>query len=66
MIFQTINPATGEIVRTFPMTSDEEVATALKTADDCYNNDWRLRPVAERAQIVKRAAALDIYAVTPT
>jgi succinate-semialdehyde dehydrogenase/glutarate-semialdehyde dehydrogenase len=58
MIFQTINPATGEIVRTFPTTSDEEVATALKTADDCYNNDWRLRTVAERAQIVKRAAAL--------
>jgi succinate-semialdehyde dehydrogenase/glutarate-semialdehyde dehydrogenase len=37
--FQTINPATGEIVRTFPMASDAEVATALETADDCYNND---------------------------
>jgi acyl-CoA reductase-like NAD-dependent aldehyde dehydrogenase len=31
MSFQTINPATGEIVRTLPTTSDEEVATALKT-----------------------------------
>jgi len=58
MIFQTINPATGEIVRTFPTTSDAEVATALKTADDRYNNDWKLRTVAARAQIVKRAAAL--------
>ena len=58
MSFQTINPATGEIVRTFPMASDAEVATALKTADDRYNNDWKLRTVAERAQIVKRAAAL--------
>ena len=54
MIFQTINPATGEIVRTFPTTSDAEVATALKTADDRYNNDWKLRPVAARAQIDSR------------
>jgi succinate-semialdehyde dehydrogenase/glutarate-semialdehyde dehydrogenase len=37
--FQTINPATGEIVRTFPMASDAEVATALETAGDRYNND---------------------------
>jgi len=58
MSFQTINPATGETSRTFPTTSDAEVATALKTADDRYNNDWKLRTVAARAQIVKRAAAL--------
>jgi acyl-CoA reductase-like NAD-dependent aldehyde dehydrogenase len=43
MSFQTINPATGETLRTFPMASDAEVATALKTADDRYNNDWKLR-----------------------
>jgi nuclear transport factor 2 (NTF2) superfamily protein len=39
MSFQTINPATGETLRTFPMASDAEVATALKTADDRYNNE---------------------------
>jgi succinate-semialdehyde dehydrogenase / glutarate-semialdehyde dehydrogenase len=54
MSFQTINPATGETLRTFPMASGTEVAIALKTADDRYNNDWKLRPVAARAQIVKR------------
>ena len=59
MIFQTINPATGEIVRTFPTTSDAEVATALKTADDRYNNDWKLRLVAAQAQIELSAAILD-------
>src|SRR4029077_4447917 len=58
MSFLTINPATGDPSRTFPMATDEEVATALKTADDRYNNDWKLRPIAARAQIVKRAAAL--------
>jgi succinate-semialdehyde dehydrogenase / glutarate-semialdehyde dehydrogenase len=39
MSFQTINPATGEIVCTFPMASDAEVSAALKTGDDRYNND---------------------------
>jgi acyl-CoA reductase-like NAD-dependent aldehyde dehydrogenase len=34
MSFQAINPATGETLRTFPMASDAEVATALKTAHD--------------------------------
>src|ERR1700716_3998456 len=58
MSFQTINPATGETLRTFPMASDAEVATALTTADDRYNSDWKLRTVAARAQIVKRAAIL--------
>jgi len=50
MSFQTVNPATGETLRTFPMASDAEDATVLKTADDRYNNDWKLRPVAARAQ----------------
>ena len=62
MSFQTINPATGETLRTFPMASDAEVATALKTADDRYNNDWKLRPVAARAQIELSAAIPDYYA----
>jgi succinate-semialdehyde dehydrogenase/glutarate-semialdehyde dehydrogenase len=38
----------------------------LKTTDERYNADWKLRTVAERAQIVERAAALlrqkaDVY-----
>jgi hypothetical protein len=46
MSFQTINPATGETLRTFPMASDAEVATALKTADDRYNNERTASPYA--------------------
>jgi hypothetical protein len=46
MSFQTINPATGETLRTFPMASDAEVATVLKTADDRYNNERTASPYA--------------------
>ncbi|HDR9872873.1 TPA: NAD-dependent succinate-semialdehyde dehydrogenase [Burkholderia cenocepacia] len=58
MSFQTLNPATGELVRKFDYISDSEVSTALDTAEKCYQQDWKYRPVAERAKVVRRAAEL--------
>ncbi|MFI5734924.1 NAD-dependent succinate-semialdehyde dehydrogenase [Kribbella sp. NPDC051587] len=68
--FTSINPATGETVKEFPLQSDEEVRSALATADQRYHQDWRSRPVAERARIVGRAASIlrekrDEYAQYP-
>jgi len=56
--FATINPATGEFVEEFPLQSDKEVFEALDTADRRYREDWKFRPVAERARIVGRAARI--------
>jgi succinate-semialdehyde dehydrogenase / glutarate-semialdehyde dehydrogenase len=42
----------------FPFVSDREVFAALVTADRCFHDDWRKRPVAERARIVGRAAQI--------
>ena len=53
MTYRTINPATGEAVRTFAGISDD----ALEAAQYCYRNDGRHRPVADRARFVKAAAA---------
>ncbi len=58
MSFRTVNPATGELVKEFPLQSDEEVFAALETADKLYREDWRSRSVAERARIVGRAAQI--------
>ena len=71
MSFQSINPATGELIKSFPMQSDTEVFAALEKADTLYREDWRLRSVAERAKIVARAAQIlrekrDEYAIYPT
>ncbi|TDV20855.1 NAD-dependent succinate-semialdehyde dehydrogenase [Paraburkholderia caballeronis] len=57
-IFETLNPATGEQVKTFPGMTDTEVLAALDTADRRYQNDWKTRPVPERAKIMARAAAI--------
>src|SRR5215470_20342103 len=71
MSFSTVNPATGKVVKEFPLQSDEQVFNALATADQRYREDWRHRPVAERARIVARAARIlrekrDEYATYPT
>lgn len=58
MSFRTINPSTGELLKEYPFQSDEAVFAALKTADDRYHNDWKFRPVAERANIVRRAGEI--------
>jgi succinate-semialdehyde dehydrogenase/glutarate-semialdehyde dehydrogenase len=57
MTYRTINPATGEPVRTFDDITDAGLDDALETARSCYQDDWRHRPVADRARIVRAAAA---------
>jgi len=55
--YQVTDPATGEVTETFPFATDAEVAEALAAATEAFTA-WRLRPVAERAAIVKRVAEL--------
>jgi len=55
--YQVTDPATGEVTETFPFATDAEVAEALAAATDAFTA-WRLRPVAERAAVVKRIAEL--------
>ena len=71
MSFQTLNPATGELLKEFPLQTDAEVFAALDKAEHTYRNDWRLRPVAERVAVIARAAKIlrekrDEYAALPT
>ena len=71
MSFQTINPASGELIKEFPLQSDAQVLAALAKADSVYRDDWRLRPVAERVAVIAKAARIlrekrDEYAALPT
>lgn len=58
MAYQSVNPASGEILRTFDQLTDEQMQTALATADGTYRNVWSKMPVRDRAKIVSRAASL--------
>ncbi len=57
MAIQTLNPATGESVRTFPEASAEEVSEAIRAAHERFQS-WRLTSFAERAALLHRAADL--------
>lgn len=57
MTYQTINPATGEVIRTFPEISDKELEAAVGQAQVIYESDWRHRKIADRAKVVSAAAS---------
>ena len=58
MQYQSINPATEEVVKTFPSISDADLEAVVGQAHACYQNDWAQRSVAERARVIGAAAAI--------
>lgn len=57
MSYATINPYTGEILKTFPNATDEEVKAAIGKANAAFMT-WRETPIAARAAILQKAADL--------
>ena len=57
MAIATINPATGETIRSFPPHDDREIDARLSRAADAFRS-WRRTPVPERATIVGRLGQL--------
>lgn len=56
-MYTVTDPATGELVEEIPNATDDEVRAAIERVHHGYLA-WRTRPVAERAEIVLRAAEL--------
>ena len=57
MSYRTVNPASGETGTTFADITHAELDDALGVARACFLDDWRHRPVADRARAVRAAAA---------
>jgi succinate-semialdehyde dehydrogenase / glutarate-semialdehyde dehydrogenase len=55
--YRSVNPATGEVLKTFTEHTDQEVMDALAKADSAFLS-WAARPIAERVKIIARAAQL--------
>ena len=53
---ETINPATGERLKTFDVWNDRQVEAALARAAKA-GPDWQATPFVERARLLRRAAA---------
>lgn len=57
MAYQSLNPATGKLLISFPDLTDAELETRLAVAEACYRT-WRLTSYADRAAILLRASVL--------
>src|ERR1700689_4804532 len=57
MTYQSLNPATGKLLKKFEELTDKELETKIATATACYKT-WQLKTYAERAVIVAKAAAI--------
>lgn len=57
MAYQTINPYTGETLKTFPNTTDAQVQQAIESAHTAFLS-WRDTPFSQRAAVLTKAAQL--------
>ncbi|MGZ4380506.1 MAG: aldehyde dehydrogenase family protein [Gaiellaceae bacterium] len=55
--FESLSPATGEVLGTFPASGAEDVDRAVAAAKAAYG-DWRLVPAPRRAEVLYRFANL--------
>ena len=57
MPYQSINPATGKVLKTFKELTEPQLEKALKTAAACFES-WRLTSFTRRAAVAAKAAAI--------
>ena len=57
MAIHTVNPATGQVVKTFEPLSDAQLEVKLQKAADTFSS-YRNTPFAERARLMRNAAAI--------
>ena len=57
MAYQTTNPFTGEVLKTFPDATDAEVSQAIEHAHAAFLA-WRETSFSERARVMRNAASL--------
>ena len=56
-MLSSVNPATGELLATFEPHTDGQIDQALQRAEEA-SHAWREAPIAERAAVLRQAAAL--------
>jgi succinate-semialdehyde dehydrogenase / glutarate-semialdehyde dehydrogenase len=57
MTYQSLNPATGKLLKKFEELTDKELESKIAVATTCFET-WRRKTYAERAVIVAEAATI--------
>jgi succinate-semialdehyde dehydrogenase / glutarate-semialdehyde dehydrogenase len=57
LAYPSVNPATGEVLKSFPEHTDEQMWSALAKADKAFQA-WAARPFSDRSKIIGRSAQI--------
>lgn len=57
MAYQSVNPNTGKVLKSFDELNDEQLEKAIATAESCFSQ-WKRTTYEQRAVIIDKAAAL--------
>ncbi|UCH94356.1 MAG: NAD-dependent succinate-semialdehyde dehydrogenase [Candidatus Aminicenantes bacterium] len=57
MTMEAINPATGEVIKTYATFTKEEVARAIEDSHEAFLS-WRRVPFSQRSQLMRKAAKI--------
>src|ERR1700722_11747715 len=57
MSYQTVNPYTGELVKSYPYATDQEIDATIEKAHEAFLG-WRTTMSVDRAKFLTRAAEL--------
>lgn len=58
MAYQTVNPATNQLIKAYPSHTDADVEAALKAADALYHSDWAKGDIDQRLPVLHKLADL--------
>jgi succinate-semialdehyde dehydrogenase/glutarate-semialdehyde dehydrogenase len=58
MAYQTINPTTNELIKTYPNHNDADIEAALTAAHKLYKSIWSQGPIKPRLEVLERLAGL--------
>jgi len=58
MSYQTINPYTEELGKTFPQHTDADIGSIIAKAQGTFATDWSLRALAAHKAVLKKAASI--------
>ncbi|WP_197379480.1 NAD-dependent succinate-semialdehyde dehydrogenase [Mycolicibacterium mengxianglii] len=57
-LYAVVDPATGDVVKEYPTATDEQIEAALSAATKAYREWSRTSTVAQRADLIRKVAAL--------
>ena len=65
MSYQTVNPYTGELVKSYPYATDQEIDATIGKAHEAFLS-WRTTVSGDRSKFLTRAAELLARASGPS